>query len=191
MATRWGGVVAPRSGRVKRSVHFLRHCSAILAAAEQRFNHSHKGGATMNKCVVGAIVLVLVTCGWGTMSVGEQMPAPRGELRIVDKSPMNWAYIVVNVFEHLVEISKEGTLVPGLATRCISATGSFTRNSAGARRTGEFSTYRARGAQDRISWSKGLPLRTSGRTRWPWRPTWRIGIPPGFPGWNGLSLTTP
>src|SRR2546422_5367385 len=71
----------------------------------------------MNKCVVGAIVLVLVTCGWGTMSVGEQMPAPRGELRIVDKSPMNWAYIVVNVFEHLVEISKEGTLVPGLATR--------------------------------------------------------------------------
>jgi len=30
---------------------------------------------------------------------------------------MNWAYIVVNVFEHLVEISKEGTLVPSLATR--------------------------------------------------------------------------
>jgi len=71
----------------------------------------------MKKFVVGSIVLVFVTCGWGTMSVGAQMPAPRGQLRIVDKSPMNWAYIVVNVFEHLVEISKEGTLVPGLATR--------------------------------------------------------------------------
>ena len=41
----------------------------------------------MNKCVIGGIVLVLVTCGWGTMSVGEQTPAPRGELRIVDKTP--------------------------------------------------------------------------------------------------------
>src|SRR3989442_7208975 len=116
MATRWGGVVAPRSGRVKRSVHFLRHCSAILAAAEQRCNHSHKGGATMNKCVVGGIVLVLVTFGRGTMSIGAQMPAPRGELRIVDKSPVNWQYIVLNVFEHLVEFNKDGSLVPGLAT---------------------------------------------------------------------------
>ena len=44
------------------------------------------------------------------------MPAPRGELRIVDKSPANWTFIVVNVFEHLVEISKDGTLAPGLAT---------------------------------------------------------------------------
>ena len=70
----------------------------------------------MNKFVVGGIVLVLVTCGWGTRSIGEQMPAPQGELRIVDTSPWNWQYIVSNVFEHLVEFSKEGTLVPGLAT---------------------------------------------------------------------------
>ena len=70
----------------------------------------------MKQCVVGGIVLVLVTCGWGTMSVGEQAPAPRGELRIVDKSPVNWQYIVLNIFEHLVEFSKDGTLVPGLAT---------------------------------------------------------------------------
>jgi peptide/nickel transport system substrate-binding protein len=70
----------------------------------------------MKKCVVGGIVLVLITLGLGPMSIGEQMPAPQGELRIVDKSPMNWAYIVVNVFEHLVEISKDGTLAPGLAT---------------------------------------------------------------------------
>jgi hypothetical protein len=41
----------------------------------------------MKKFVVGGIVLVLITCGWGTLSVGEQMPAPRGELRVVDKVP--------------------------------------------------------------------------------------------------------
>jgi ABC-type transport system substrate-binding protein len=70
----------------------------------------------MKKFVIGGIVLMLVTCGWGTMSIGEQMPVPRGELHIVDKSPMNWTYIVVNVFEHLIEASKDGTLVPGLAT---------------------------------------------------------------------------
>lgn len=41
----------------------------------------------MKKFVVGGIVLVLITFGWGTLSVGEQMPVPRGELRAVDKSP--------------------------------------------------------------------------------------------------------
>lgn len=34
----------------------------------------------------------------------------------MDKSPSNWIWIVLNVFEHLVEFSKEGTLVPRLAT---------------------------------------------------------------------------
>ena len=70
----------------------------------------------MKKFVVGSIVLVFVTCGWSAMSVGQQMPAPRGELRIVDKSPANWQYITLNTFEHLVEFSKDGTLVPRLAT---------------------------------------------------------------------------
>jgi ABC-type transport system substrate-binding protein len=70
----------------------------------------------MKKFVVGGIVLVLVTCGWDAMSVGEQAPAPRGELRIVDKHPLNWIWIVYNVFEHLVEFDKDGTLVPRLAT---------------------------------------------------------------------------
>jgi ABC-type transport system substrate-binding protein len=79
-------------------------------------NQSHKGEAVMKKFVVGGIVLVLVTCGWGTMSVGEQTPAPRGELRIVDTDPLNWAWITWNVFEHLVEIDKDGQLVPRLAT---------------------------------------------------------------------------
>ena len=62
------------------------------------FNQSHTGGAVMKKLVVGSIVLVLVTLGWGTMSVGEQVPAPRGELRIVDTDPINW---VVDYVEHL------------------------------------------------------------------------------------------
>src|SRR5262245_30161868 len=38
MATQWDGVVALRTGPVKRSVHCWRHCSAILAAAELRVN---------------------------------------------------------------------------------------------------------------------------------------------------------
>jgi ABC-type transport system substrate-binding protein len=50
------------------------------------------------------------------MSVGDQRPMPRGELRIVDTDPLNWAWIAWNVFEHLVEIDKDGKLVPRLAT---------------------------------------------------------------------------
>ena len=34
----------------------------------------------------------------------------------MDKHRENWAWITFNVFEHLVEIDKEGTLVPRLAT---------------------------------------------------------------------------
>ena len=41
----------------------------------------------MKKLVVGSIVLMLVTLGWSNRSLGEQVPTPRGELRIVDKSP--------------------------------------------------------------------------------------------------------
>jgi len=70
----------------------------------------------MNKCVIAGIVLVLVTCGWVTTSSGEQIPAPRGEIRIVDKNPLNWASIVYNGFEHLMEVDKDGTLMPRLAT---------------------------------------------------------------------------
>src|SRR5439155_25287814 len=71
---------------------------------------------TVNKCILGGLVLVLVTCGWSTISVGEQPPAPQGELRIVDKHSMNWISITLNVFEHLMELDKDGTLVPRLAT---------------------------------------------------------------------------
>ena len=70
----------------------------------------------MRKLAFGSIVLVLVICAWGTMGVGEQTPAPRGELRVVDRDPQNWAFITWNVFEHLVEVDKDGQLVPRLAT---------------------------------------------------------------------------
>ena len=58
----------------------------------------------MNKCMLGGLDLVFVTCGWSTIGVGEQPPAPRGELRIVDKHPLNWIAITMNVFEHLIEL---------------------------------------------------------------------------------------
>ena len=70
----------------------------------------------MRKLVVGSIVLVLCTLGWGISGVGQEAPAPRGELRVVDKSPFNWVSITLNVFEHLMELDKDGKLVPRLAT---------------------------------------------------------------------------
>jgi ABC-type transport system substrate-binding protein len=70
----------------------------------------------MKQRVVGSLVLVLYTLAWGAPSFGQQVPTPRGELRIVDKSPANWAHITYNVFEHLFELDTEGQLVPGLAT---------------------------------------------------------------------------
>ena len=70
----------------------------------------------MKRLVVSGMVLLLVTIGWGNRGVGEEVPAPRGELRIVDTDPLNWAWITWNVFEHLVEIDKDGKLVPRLAT---------------------------------------------------------------------------
>jgi ABC-type transport system substrate-binding protein len=70
----------------------------------------------MKSFFVGGIVLVLCTLGWGTSSFGQEVPAPRGELRVVDTDPLNWAWITWNVFEHLVELDKDGQLVPRLAT---------------------------------------------------------------------------
>jgi peptide/nickel transport system substrate-binding protein len=70
----------------------------------------------MYKRLVRSLALVLVTLGWSNPGLGEQVPAPRGELRIVDKHQENWAWITFNVFEHLVEIDKDGQLVPRLAT---------------------------------------------------------------------------
>jgi ABC-type transport system substrate-binding protein len=70
----------------------------------------------MNKLVVGSMVLMFVTLGWGGISAAEQPPAPHGELHIVDKNPLNWISITFNVMEHLMELDPEGRLVPRLAT---------------------------------------------------------------------------
>jgi ABC-type transport system substrate-binding protein len=68
----------------------------------------------MQRLIVSSIICTLVIFGWGTMSSGAQ--APRGELRIVDKHPGNWASVTLHVFEHLIELDKDGKLVPRLAT---------------------------------------------------------------------------
>jgi ABC-type transport system substrate-binding protein len=70
----------------------------------------------MKQLIVGSIVLLLVTLGWAHRSLGEQVPAPRGELRIVDSSPYNFITVVLNVFEHLLDFEEGGKLVPRLAT---------------------------------------------------------------------------
>jgi hypothetical protein len=70
----------------------------------------------MQKLVVGGFMLVLVTLGWGDRGLTEQAPTPRGELRIVDSGSVNFITVVMNVFEHLLDIEEGGTLVPRLAT---------------------------------------------------------------------------
>ena len=70
----------------------------------------------MKKLIISSLTIMLVTLGWGGHSRGEQGPAPLGELRIVDKSPVNWISMTFNVFEHLMEADVGGKLVPRLAT---------------------------------------------------------------------------
>ena len=69
----------------------------------------------MKNLMVGSVVFMLVTLGGLSGGVGEQAPAPRGELRIVDTHPANWASVTLHVFEHLMELDKDGKLVPRLA----------------------------------------------------------------------------
>ena len=70
----------------------------------------------MHKRIVGSMVLVGCVLGWSVLGIGEQPPVPRGELRIVDKHPLNWSSIVYNVFERLFELDKDGQLVSRLAS---------------------------------------------------------------------------
>jgi ABC-type transport system substrate-binding protein len=70
----------------------------------------------MKKCLVATIIVMLCMLRWSASSFGQEVPTPRGELRIVDKHPLNWVSIVYNVFEHLMELNADGTLVPRLAT---------------------------------------------------------------------------
>src|SRR5919198_2798900 len=74
-----------------------------------------RGGSAMHKLFVSSIVLLLVTFGLGS-GFGQERPVPRGELHIVDKSPMNWVSLTFNVFEHLMEADAGGKIVPRLAT---------------------------------------------------------------------------
>jgi peptide/nickel transport system substrate-binding protein len=67
--------------------------------------------------VTRSIVVMFCILGWSAPALADQFPAPQGELRIVDKNPQNWAFITWNVFEHLVEFDRDGTMVPRLATR--------------------------------------------------------------------------
>src|SRR5262249_36560924 len=90
--------------------------SARQEAGQCGIQSARKEGKVMKHLVVGSLVLMLVTLGWGNRSLGEQNRAPRGELRIVDKHPANWASITLHVFEHLIELDKDGKLVPRLAT---------------------------------------------------------------------------
>ena len=71
----------------------------------------------MKKCIMASLVIMLCVLQWSDDGVGQEVPAPRGELRIVDKNPQNWAFITFNVFEHLMEYDEHGTMVPRLATQ--------------------------------------------------------------------------
>ena len=70
----------------------------------------------MKKLIVGSMTCMLVIFGWGTHEYWGTGATPRGELRIVDKHPGNWASVTLHVFEHLIELDKDGKLVPRLAT---------------------------------------------------------------------------
>ena len=66
----------------------------------------------MKQLIVGSIVFILVTLGGNSRSFGDQISAPRGELRIVDMHPGNWASVTLHVFEHLMELDKNGEASP-------------------------------------------------------------------------------
>ncbi len=70
----------------------------------------------MKKRATRILACMICILGWSYPAFTEQPPAPRGELRIVDKNPLNWAWVTLNIFEHLVEVDKDGLLVPRLAT---------------------------------------------------------------------------
>jgi peptide/nickel transport system substrate-binding protein len=73
-------------------------------------------GMGMQKLVASGMVLLLCALGERDAGLGEQIPAPQGELRIVDTREVFGFSVAQNVVEHLVEVDTEGTLVPRLAT---------------------------------------------------------------------------
>lgn len=100
-----------------------RPSDALLDRGGGRERHPHSnqfsrrlrhGGQSRQRVLGLAITLCLVA--WHGAAQGQSPPAPRGELRVVDHSPLNWVTITLNVFEHLMEFDRDGTLVPRLAT---------------------------------------------------------------------------
>jgi ABC-type transport system substrate-binding protein len=70
----------------------------------------------MSSPVMLALVVAFTVLGYGSPTFAQPSSAPRGELRVVDRSPANWIWITLNVMEHLMELDKDGQLVPRLAT---------------------------------------------------------------------------
>jgi ABC-type transport system substrate-binding protein len=70
----------------------------------------------MRQLAIGSLVLLLTTVGSSDSALAQKAPAARGELRVVDNDPLNWAWITWQVFEHLVEFDADGKMVPRLAT---------------------------------------------------------------------------
>ena len=66
----------------------------------------------MKKFVVGSIILVLVTLGWSTRVWGNRRQRRGGNCGLWIGSPRTGSWIALNVFEHLVELDKDGKLVP-------------------------------------------------------------------------------
>ena len=74
----------------------------------------------MHKLFVASLILAFVTLGWSACSLGQEVSTPQGELRIVDKSPVNWISMTFNVFEHLVEADPLGSQYGLLGCRAVS-----------------------------------------------------------------------
>jgi ABC-type transport system substrate-binding protein len=66
--------------------------------------------------MAAAVLVVLCVLGWVTGALAQGAAKPRGELRVVETSPALFAWITVNVFEHLLELDQDAQLVPRLAT---------------------------------------------------------------------------
>src|SRR5437016_4618207 len=70
----------------------------------------------MRRLIAGGLIVLVASLGPGVTSSAQTASEPRGEIRVVDKSPNNWIYLTWHVFEHLLELDKNGVLVPRLAT---------------------------------------------------------------------------
>jgi peptide/nickel transport system substrate-binding protein len=70
----------------------------------------------MKRLILAGMTFLLIAGAWSAPGVAQPKTAPQGEIHIVDAHPWNWIYITLNVFEHLMEIDKNGNLVPRLAT---------------------------------------------------------------------------